>query len=584
MQTSTTRLEKPLYLWLARIITLTLILVSIGVGISSLSKSLDKLKHEGVVRDVMWRFNQNGEAIIQDVSSTAEQNAVAIGDKVLNYVDDTPGKLGTPVTLHIQSGSSPARDITFVRNDPADDVVYGGIQLGLSFDLSVTLAFVLILIPLLIGAVGSLLLFWLRSNDWMALLTATVLAFFTIPPISHSTKPSIIIWYNLLGFLMFSWFLLFPNGKLIPRWSWTILLFMLLRFVELSLIQVDLTWNEPLALIDRIFTPLTYITMLVLFAILYFRYRYTFSPLERQQSKWVITAVIVGFLPVMITSLISQISWNTGQSEVSAIANFFGGFLYAAFLVSLALGIFFSIFRFRLYDVDTVVSQAIVYSSLTGILTLVGFIVVPLINYALSQSLGDQSGLLAVLVSALPIAALFNPVRERLQHAVERRFKPEEMDFENTFIEFTPELRSLFTVRELSTLLARHAVKQLDIAYASVFLSEHDGHLKHITTICSDEATADPNLDDKTLAKIRRGQLASPDGNYAQSLVVPLVIPRSREPSLLGTLFLGPRLQGVGYSTPMVKSLKKFGEEVGKAIYAAEVKNNQKQMPIENET
>jgi hypothetical protein len=66
-------------------------------------------------------------------------------------------------------------------------------------------------------------------------------------------------------------------------------------------------------------------------------------------------------------------------------------------------------------------------------------------------------------------------------------------------------------------------------------------------------------------------------------LVLPLVVPRSRKPSLLGALFLGPRLQGLGYSTAMVKSLKKFGEEVGKAFYAAEVKSNQKQPLLETE-
>jgi hypothetical protein len=50
-----------------------------------------------------------------------------------------------------------------------------------------------------------------------------------------------------------------------------------------------------------------------------------------------------------------------------------------------------------------------------GIFALVGFVVIPLINYVMKQSLGDQSGLLAVLVFAVPIASLFNPVRSRIQ-------------------------------------------------------------------------------------------------------------------------------------------------------------------------
>jgi hypothetical protein len=583
MQTSPTRLKKPLYLWLARIVTLGIILASIGIGVSSLPKILYKLNHEAVSRDVFWELDQNGEAIIQYVSSTAERNGVAIGDKVLNYEDDTPGKLGTPVTLHIQRGSSPAQDITFLRGGPANEVVFGGTQLGLPFDVSVTLAFLFILIPVLIGTVGSLLLYWLRSNDWMALLTAVVLANFAIP-VFPSTDPVITIFTSLTNFFVFFWFILFPNGKLMPRWSWAIVLLVLPISVYQSSLELGiLTWNERLAAIDQITSMLGVIVVVAIIAILYFRYRYMFSPVERQQSKWGITGVIFGLLPLAVTYWVYLFYWYAHQPEESAIAYFFNQSMNIVLAVSITLGIFLSIFRYRLWDVDTFISRAIVYSSLTGILALIGFIVVPLVNYALQQSLGNQSGLLAVLVSALPIAALFNPVRERLQQAVEHRFKPEEMDFENTFIEFTSEFRSLFTIKELSTLLARHAVEQLDIAYASVFLNEQNGHLKHITTICSDQETSDPSLDEKTTEKIKRGQLASPDGNYAQSLVVPLVVPRTRKPSLLGALFLGPRLQGVGYSTPMVKSLKKFGEEVGKAFYVAEMKSHKKQMLLENE-
>jgi len=298
---------------------------------------------------------------------------------------------------------------------------------------------------------------------------------------------------------------------------------------------------------------------------------------ERQQSKLVIAATIAGFLPLTITAIISQTYWAAHRYTEYAITTFFSGFLIAVLIASMTLGIFFSIFKYRLWDVNTFISRAIVYGGLTGILGLVGFAVVPLINYALTLALGNQSGMLAVLVSALPIAALYNPVHERLQRWVEKRFKPEEIDFENTFIEFTPELRSLFTVKELSALLARHAVDQLDIAHASVFLNGKNGQLKLSTTIYSGQDTSEPDLNDKTMEKIKKGQLASPDGDYIQSLVIPLVVPRSRKPSLLGALFLGPRLQGVGYSTAMIKSLKKFGEEVGKAFYAAEIKRNKKQ-------
>jgi hypothetical protein len=160
MQTFITLLTKPLHLWLARIIALVIILTSIGIGIVSIPEVLDQLKNQGFARDVYWELDQNGEAVVTYVSPLAKQQGVAIGDKVFNYQEDTIDKLGTPVTLQIPSGSLPAREFTFLRDDPANQTVFSVMQVGLSLDASVTLSFVFIsIIPLLIGGVGSLLLF-----------------------------------------------------------------------------------------------------------------------------------------------------------------------------------------------------------------------------------------------------------------------------------------------------------------------------------------------------------------------------------------------------------------------------------------
>ena len=413
MQTSATRLEKPLYIWLARTITLGIILASIGIGVSWLPEILEKLNHEGST-EVYWELDQNGEAIIQYISPTAEQNGVAIGDKVLNYKDE-PGKLGTPVTFHIQRGSSPARDFTFLRGRPASDVVFGGIQLGLPFDVSATLAFLFILIPLMIGAVGSLLLYWLRSNDWMALLTAMVLAAFAIPNFP-STNPVITIFYEFTGLIVFFWFLLFPNGKLFPRWSWAILLIILLGFMQLGL------------LMNRIITVLGWIAALALIAILHFRYRYAFSAVERQQSKWVITAMITGILPLLITGFIYQTSWYAHQYNAGAIAYLFNQFSFIVLTVSLTLGIFFSILRYRLWDIDFIINRSLVYGALTVLLALVfgGSL------FLVSRIVEGQNFVLAFGITALIAGTSFNPARRRIQRFVDQRFYNINIDYQKT--------------------------------------------------------------------------------------------------------------------------------------------------------
>jgi hypothetical protein len=580
MQTSPTRLKKPLYLWLARILGFGIILANLGAGFAALPEAWQKIQHEGSIQDVYQTVQPDGSHLVVYVSPEAAQTGIAIGDKLLN-VEDNTGEIGTLLTVRFQRGNSPVQEVTLVRK-PSNWVVWGAMLFSFSQGTGTLLALLFILVPLILGAVAALLVCSLKSDDWMALLTGIILT--VVAPAPGTNSYSVILQLIILP-LAFAWLLVFANGKLAPRWSWALFFLPLPQNLIVSFIQLGvLTYNATYVALYLPLNILSSLGAIGMFGVIIYRYRRVFSPAERQQTKWAILPLVLMLAPSILLSMFSIQYWNSAQVEKALRVEFVNSAVTAAGTILIVSGILLSIFRYRLYDVDTVVSRAIVYSSLTGILALVGFIIIPLINYVLKQSLGDQSGLLAVLLSAVPIASLFNPVRARLQQAVERRFKPEEMNFEKTFIEFTSELRSLFTAKELSNLLARHAVEQLDISYASVFLNGQDGHLRHITTICSDEATADPILDDKTLEKIRKGQLASPDGEYAQSLVVPLVIARSRKPSLLGALFLGPRAQGVGYSTPMVKSLKKFGEDVGEALYAAEVKSSQKQMLIPNET
>ena len=440
--------------------------------------------------------------------------------------------------------------------------------------------------------ITGIFIFWKKSDGLFELFFSLMLVMVIPLAIDGDIRTDAVHFYpNLLpiaksgnyiaSLLLILWYR-FPDGRFIPRWlRWSAIVWIAIQSGAYFFTDTALNlYNLPSPRSDLI-NPLFAASFIYSAA---YRYRHIADPTQKQQIKWVVFSVSILAALASINYLkdalinLGIILWNTHILIIWWLT-YWPIFFLSSMFVGISLG--YSLLRYRLWDVDTFISRAIVYGSLTGILGLVGFAVIPLINYALTQALGNQSGMLAVLVSALPIAALYNPIHERLQHWVEKCFKPEEMDFENTFIEFTSELRSLFTVKELSALLAQHAVDQLDIAHASVFLNGKNGELKHITTIRSDHETSEPTLGDKTMEKIKKGQLASPDDNYAQSLVVPLVVPRSRKPTLLGALFLGPRLQRVGYSTSMIKSLKKFGEDVGKAFYAAEIQCDKAQMLLE---
>jgi hypothetical protein len=170
MQTSPTRLTKPLNVWLVRILGLGIILVSIGINFSSLPGLFEDIKNQGTTQDI---YHDAGVVIF--VSSEAAQKGVSVGDKVLNPEDDTLGEIGTPVTLKIQAKDGSVRDVQLVRK-VFDSPAYGGTLLGLSTKNSITIQLALISIPLIFASIISLLIYWLRSDDWMAVLTAVMIS------------------------------------------------------------------------------------------------------------------------------------------------------------------------------------------------------------------------------------------------------------------------------------------------------------------------------------------------------------------------------------------------------------------------
>jgi hypothetical protein len=151
------------------------------------------------------------------------------------------------------------------------------------------------------------------------------------------------------------------------------------------------------------------------------RYRMS-DAVGRQQLKWFILALMLSIAGVAVASVGALIS----EEPPSAGLALFG---FVGALVPVAIGI--AILRHGLYDIDRIISRTIVYTSVTGILFGL-FVVVNLALQAwLSPRLGG-GGSIATAASTLLVAALFSPVRGRVQQAVDRRFDRARYDAEQT--------------------------------------------------------------------------------------------------------------------------------------------------------
>jgi hypothetical protein len=162
---------------------------------------------------------------------------------------------------------------------------------------------------------------------------------------------------------------------------------------------------------------------------------------ERQQIKWLVYMVAVTVVAILsaFTSLyvLNDIpgaeSYPTVLATVVALAS-------VALGIPVAVGI--AILKYRLYDIDLVINRTLVYGSLTALLALVYFAGVATTQVIFRGLTGqEEQPQLAIVVSTLVIAALFNPLRRRIQSFIDRRFYRNKYDATKTLEAFSAKLR-----------------------------------------------------------------------------------------------------------------------------------------------
>ena len=179
-------------------------------------------------------------------------------------------------------------------------------------------------------------------------------------------------------------------------------------------------------------------------ASLVLRYRRSLGE-ERQQIKWLGFAASVvgfGFVSAMASGLIvlafAPESWGGANTPPVWFDLLFSVVLLSFGGVPIAVGI--AVLRYRLYDIDVLINRALVYGSLTFLLAATYFGGVVGLQYVF-RVLSGQGSTLAVVASTLAIAALFNPLRRRVQGVVDRRFYRSRYDARKTLEAFSTKLR-----------------------------------------------------------------------------------------------------------------------------------------------
>ncbi|MCA9869296.1 MAG: hypothetical protein H6649_08525 [Caldilineae bacterium] len=297
-------------------------------------------------------------------------------------------------------------------------------QLGLSASLVLDYFFaVSIAIKLAFIGVG-LLIFLRRSDDWMAQLLSLMLVTFAVEGIQNlgPAMPLVSALYAIPGVVFVLLPFIFPNGRFVPRWTKWVLPLILLLTVPITLLPTIV----GVVVSTNLFSLLTLLgfglwIVLAAYAAVY-RYRRVSSPAEKQQTKWVVGGFLAScllFVPFAMVTVWFPPDTQTPQRLAFMLLVFLP--LYMFCYLAIPAGVAFAILRYRLWDIDVIVRKTLVYASLTALLALVFFGVVTLLSSLFSAVSGQQSAL-AIVISTLVIAALFTPLRRRLQAGIDRRF------------------------------------------------------------------------------------------------------------------------------------------------------------------
>jgi hypothetical protein len=185
---------------------------------------------------------------------------------------------------------------------------------------------------------------------------------------------------------------------------------------------------------------------------------------ERQQMKWFayVIAVLIG--GSVLTGGASDITGAGWLSNVSFVLSMIG-------LVCLPIAVGIAILKYRLYEIDIIINRTLVYGSLTLMLVLVYFGGVTTTQALFRTLTGEQQQpQLAVVVSTLAIAALFNPLRRRIQSFIDRRFFRSKYDARKTLEEFSVKLRDETDLEALDAELVSVVRETMQPEHVSLWL------------------------------------------------------------------------------------------------------------------
>ena len=420
--------------------------------------------------------------------------------------------------------------------------VPGLASLGLSTTDFRTAVGILYACTMLACSAVALLMYWRKSDEWMGLVGSIALLTFGAMPtflgfgvrvrgMWDSADMALLALATALSVITVS---IFPDGRFYPRWTKLLAALMLAWALTWPFFPALATYNWP----PELGGPALSVVYTLAMAAVVYRYRHTSPGAQRQQMKWVIYAFVLQ-IPIWIVALFA-LSALRGSLSVQAysLASLIGGATvsFAQLLVPLSFAI--AILRYRLWDIDLIINRTLIYVPLTGILAGVYAASIATLQ-RLFQAFTGQKSDAAVVLTTLLLVGIFEPVKDRLKRAVERRYREPQDPLApiESFGNQVSHVVDVFEPSRVTQQVLQTAAAALQARGGAVYL-EQDGQ-RRLVYVCGEWNTGEAAVE----------------------------LPIEAHGKRLGGLQLAARQDGTPYSARECEVLGQALSEVGLAIY-----------------
>lgn len=378
------------------------------------------------------------------------------------------------------------------------------------------------------------ILIYKRPNERIAVFTAFFLILLgtTFWPLAERVAEQPEFWRtpravaNLaMSSMLLLFFLIFPDGQFQPRWTKPFSIFMIgilviENFFPSSFLNPQNTWVYG--------ATLSLITMVVMLYVPVHRYRNMKNPILRQQTKWVVYGVSAAIIGFFVVTLPAALGLSMEEGTTYGLLALTGMMLCILF-IPVSIGI--AITRSRLWDIDPIINRTLVYGLLSFLTIL--FYVLVVGGFAFYFRSNETNMVISFIATGI-VAIIFEPLRQRLQRAVNRLMYGERDDPATVLMRLSQRLDSALAPDSVLQTIVETLAQTLRLPYAAIALADEE---------------------------IR---FASSRGLPPSDLVH---LPLTYQAERVGELILAPRAAGESFSSADMKLINLIAQQAGVAAY-----------------